>query len=140
MPPRARGIVGPWLALVVGLLVADPWPVAAQRDDARGGASARVQIGVTAGGLSHSVLGTVTGRLFDVSGMDLNVNVAVEAERAVIVGGLLGLRLSRSFSLSARFATASTHIRLVALASPLDGSGFQRFTFEGLGKPIGAEG
>ena len=94
--------------------------------------TSRFQVGFFGGYLSHSLLGEVTGTLTTAMG-DLSVSTDVEAEATNVIGGLIGWRLSNAAAVRIRAARSGTHVRLIALATPIGGSGAQRFTFGDLG-------
>lgn len=117
----------PWLAAAA---VCAPARLHAQSD-------ARVQVGLHAGSLSHSLLGLVSGTISGIGGPDgLAVDADVEAESSTLVGGELGVRLAPALQVRLRLAKTTTHMRLVAHTGPIGSGGPGLFTFDGLGEVV----
>jgi hypothetical protein len=136
MDRRASAKRWPGAVLLFTLLMAGTTPLAGQTRSSEGWEAGRVHVGLYGGQLVHSLLGVVAGTLTDVGGTGLSVAASadVEAEGAMLVGGVLGARLSPSLAVRVRAAQGDTHMRLAATTRPLSGPGLQLYTYGGLGQ------
>lgn len=125
------------LVWLLAASLAGPCPLRGQVGGPRGSAwEARAwTLGGMIGQVRHSVLGVVSGTLTDGGGLGLNLGVDadVEVEPALLVGGVLGVRLGPKAALRVRVSGGDTHGRITAVTVTGGGSTRQTLTFSRLG-------
>jgi hypothetical protein len=93
-------------------------------------------LGGAVGQVRHSVLGVVSGTLTDggILGVSVGIDADLEVEPALLVGGVLEVRMAPQVALRMRISGGDTHGRITAVTAPGGGTTRQTYTFSKLGR------